>query len=193
MKYKVIIPAILAMAQTVFAQNKYERESRIEQEQFPSKSYGLIQEYLQNAKRVRFYQETDSTKKSYEVKFKKGRLHYSVEFNEQGFLEDVEFKVKERDLPNATWDAIQHYLAKNHSNHRVKKIQQQYPARKGQSVEKTLYNAFQNLILPDVNYELIFSAKEKNCFQEYEALFNADGNLIAIRKSFPPSYDHVLY
>jgi hypothetical protein len=60
-------------------------------------------------------------------------------------------------------------------------------------VEKTLYNAFQNLILPDVNYELIFSAKEKNGFQEYEALFNADGNLIAIRKSFPPSYDHVLY
>ena len=58
MKYKVIILAILAMAQTVFAQNKYERESRIEQEQFPSKSYGLIQEYLQNAKRVRFYQET---------------------------------------------------------------------------------------------------------------------------------------
>ena len=72
-------------------------------------------------------------------------------------------------------------------------MQQQYPVQKGQSTEKTLHNAFQNLILPEVNYELVFSAKESYGFQEYEALFNSEGQLILIRKSFPPSYDHVLY
>ena len=76
---------------------------------------------------------------------------------------------------------------------RVKKIQQQYPLREEKSVEKTLHNAFQNLILPDVNYELVFSAKESDGFQEYEALFDSEGQLVQIRKSFPPSYDHVLY
>ncbi len=193
MKYNYTLFLMLCIVQTSIAQGKYERESRIDRDQFPNKSYSLIQDYLKNAKRIRFYQETDSTKKSYEAKFKKGRLHYSVEFDKEGDLEDVEFKIKEKDIPNDTWSTIQFYLNKNHYKHRVKKMQQQYPVQKGQSIKKTLHNAFQNLILPEVNYELVFSAKESNGFQEYEALFNSEGQLIRIRKSFPPSYDHVLY
>lgn len=184
---------MLGTAQIVSGQNKYERESRIDKSDFPNSAYILIEDYLKDAKRVRFYQETDSTKKSFETKFKKGRLHYSVEFDENGTLEDVEFKIKERDIPNESWSAIKSYLNENHYRHRVKKIQQQYPLRDGKSVEKTLHDAFQNLILPDVNYELIFSAKEDKGFQEYEGLFDAEGRLIQLRKSFPPSYDHVLY
>lgn len=193
MKFNYFFFLMLGIAQITLAQNKYERESRIDLDEFPIKSYSLIQDYLKDAKRVRFYQETDSTKKSYEVKFKKGRLHYSVEFDKEGVLEDVEFKIKERDIPNDTWSTIQFYLNENHDKHRIKKMQQQYPVQKGQSTEKTLHNAFQNLILPEVNYELVFSAKESYGFQEYEALFNSEGQLILIRKSFPPSYDHVLY
>tara|TARA_B100000945_G_C20143681_1_gene485134 strand:+ start:83 stop:640 length:558 start_codon:yes stop_codon:yes gene_type:complete len=184
---------LLGMVQISFAQNKYERESRIDKEEFPSKSFSLIQKYLEDAKRVRFYQEMDSTKKSYEAKFKKGRLHYSVEFNKNGSLEDVEFKIKERDIPNDTWATIMYYLDENHAKPRVKKIQQQYSTQEGQPTEKTLHNAFQNLILPEVKYELVFSAKKDKEFQEYEALFDSEGQLIRLRKSFPPSYDHVLY
>lgn len=193
MKFKYILYLLVGTAQIASAQNKYEKELRIDKDDFPNTSYLLIKDYLEDAKRVRFYQETDSTKKSYEVKFKKGRLHYSVEFDEKGLLEDVEFKIKERDIPNETWETITFYLDENHSKYRVKKIQQQYPVRKGQPTDETLHNAFQNLILPEVNYELVFSAKESNGFQEYEALFDSEGQLIRIRKSFPPSYDHVLY
>lgn len=193
MKFKYIFFLIIGTVQIISAQNKYERESKIDEDAFPNNAYILIEKYLEDAKRLRFYQETDSTKKSYEAKFKKGRLHYSVEFNDKGKLEDVEFKIKERDIPNDTWRTIQFYLKENHKKHRVKKIQQQYPVREGQSTEKTLHNAFQNLILPEVNYELIFSSKESDGFQEYEALFDSEGQLIQIRKSFPPSYDHVLY
>jgi len=184
---------MLGIAQITSAQHKYERESKIDKADFPNRAYLLIVDYLKDAKRVRFYQETDSTKKSYEAKFKKGRLHYSVEFDEQGRLEDVEFKIKERDIPNDAWGTIQFYLDEKHGKHRVKKIQQQYPLPDKKSVEKTLHNAFQNLILPEVNYELIFSTKEKNGFQEYEGLFDSQGHLIRLRKVFPPSYDHVLY
>ena len=193
MKFKYLLFVIVGIVQITSAQNKYEQESRIDKADFPNSAYLLIEDYLKDAKRVRFYQETDSTKKSYEAKFKKGRLRYSVEFDEQGTLEDVEFKIKVRDIPNDTWGAIQSYLDKNHYKHRVKKIQQQYPFREEKSVEKTLHNAFQNLILPDVNYELVFSAKESGGFQEYEALFDYEGQLIRLRKSLPPSYDHVLY
>jgi len=193
MRFNYLLLAMCCLVQIGTAQNKYERESRIDVEEFPKKSYTLIQEYLEDAKRVRFYQETDSTKKSYEAKFKKGRLHYSVEFDQNGALEDVEFKIKERDIPNDTWGTILYYLDKNHTKYRIKKIQQQYTVIEGQATQETLHNAFQNLILPEVNYELVFAAKENKGYQEYEALFDSEGKLIRIRKSFPPSYDHVLY
>ena len=193
MKFKYLLFVIVGIVQITSAQNKYEQESRIDKADFPNSAYLLIEDYLKDAKRVRFYQEIDSTKKSYEAKFKKGRLHYSVEFDESGKLEDVEFIIKEQDVPNDTWGTILFYLDENHAKYRIKKIQQQYPLLDGQSEKKLLHNAFQNLILPEVNYELIFSAKKDKEFQEYEALFDAEGQLIQIRKSFPPSYDHVLY
>ena len=193
MKFNPLLLFMLVMVQFGVAQNKYERESRIDEEEFPKASYLLIQDYLDDAKRIRFYKETDSIKKSYEAKFKKGRLHYSVEFDESGKLEDVEFIIKEQDVPNDTWGTILFYLDENHAKYRIKKIQQQYPLLDGQSEKKLLHNAFQNLILPEVNYELILSSKKDKEFQEYEALFDAEGQLIQIRKSVPPSYDHVLY
>ena len=72
------------------AQNKYEREHRILKSQFPEKALGLITDKLVGAKRVRFYKEIDSAKISYEAKFKKDKLRYSVEFDTEGTLEDIE-------------------------------------------------------------------------------------------------------
>ena len=191
-RFSSIFIGLLCFFQVGFAQNKYEKESRIKKESFPEKAYDLISTYLENAKRVRFYQELDSTKKSFEAKFKKGRLHYSVEFNAEGDLEDVEFVIREFDIPEDTWNTIKSYLSSNYPKLRIKKIQQQHPLTEDDP-EKTVYEAFQNLMLPHINYEIIFSSKKERKFQSYEALFNAEGNLVNIRKSFPPSYDHVLY
>lgn len=192
MKSKALALLILCLCQTALAQNKYERETRIKREQFPKNALELIQDHLSHAKKIRFYQETDSTKNSYEAKFKKGRLHYSVEFDQQGTLEDIEFRITEVDIPEETWLAITKYLEQVHPKYRIKKIQQQYPVG-DRATEKTVHDAFQNLILDYVNYEVVFAAKANKGFQTYEALFNSEGQLIIIRKSFPPSYDHVLY
>lgn len=192
MKYKIGLLFLCCLPFWVVSQEKREQEFRIDREKFPEAALAQIEGYLTNAKRIRFYQEMDSTKKSYEAKFKKGRLHYSVEFNENGILEDVEFIIKERDIPRDTWDTIMDYLDATYPKFRIKKIQQQHPKADRDS-KKTLHEAFQNLMLPHINYEFVFSAKNENGFQTYEALFNFEGNLINIRKSFPPSYDHVLY
>lgn len=182
----------LLFASQGWSQNKYEQERKIPKTEFPSNAYQLISNYLESAKRIRFYRETDSVKQSFEAKFKKGRLHYSVEFDELGVLEDVEFRIKEADIPEESWANITLYLQKEFSKFRIVKIQQQYPAGNNSS-EKTLEQAFQNLMLPHINYELVFSSKNNKGFQTYEALFNAGGSLVKLRKSLPPSYDHVLY
>ncbi|WP_289645127.1 hypothetical protein [Maribacter aestuarii] len=184
---------LLFCCYSTIAQNKYEREYRIKKSQFPEEAIILISEKLEGAKRLKFYKETDSAKTSFEAKFKKDRLWYSVEFDESGKLEDIEILVKEVDLPSDTYSAILKYLDKSFSKYRIKKIQQQYPTNEGEELNKTIKNAFQNLILPSINYELIIGGKKNQEYFDYEILFDSQGNFIRIRKSLPPNYDHVLY
>ena len=182
----------LLFCSSIWSQNKYEQEYRISQSEFPSNAYELISEQLESSKRVRFYKEIDSIKKSFEVKFKKGRLHYSIEFDEHGKLEDVEFKIKEIDIPDDSWEKISDYLNKGFQKVRIVKIQQQHPVG-DLSSEKVIKQALQNLILPYINYEIVFTSKNSGGYQTYEALFNAGGKFLNLRKSLSSTYDHVLY
>jgi len=194
MRYSILLFFIASITLSpCFGQTKYEREFRILKKQFPENALEYISEEIKGAKRVRFYKETDSAKISFEAKFKKGKLDYSVEFDQNGKLEDVEISIKQVDIPNATWGNIQNYLVRTFKKFKVRKIQQQYPVSENETAKATIKNAFQNLLLPSINYELIVSAKKNREYQQYEILFDAKGNLRKLRKSLPPNYDHVLY
>lgn len=182
----------LLFCSSIWSQNKYEQEYRISQSEFPSNAYELISEQLESSKRVRYYKEIDSIKKSFEVKFKKRRLHYSIEFDEHGELEDVEFKIKEVDIPDDSWEKISDYLNKGFQKVRIVKIQQQHPVG-DLSPEKVIQQALQNLILPYINYEIVFTSKNSGGYKTYEALFNANGKFLNLRKSLSSTYDHILY
>ena len=58
---------------------KAEREHRIKKNQFPETAHDFIKEKLQDAKKLRFYKETDTAKISYQARFKKDKLYYSIE------------------------------------------------------------------------------------------------------------------
>jgi len=189
---KTILVLFLITGCTLFAQNKYEREFRIKKSQFPENALSYISEKLEAAKRIRFYKETDSSKVSYEAKFKKDRLRYSVEFDENGTLEDVEIEIKPLDIPDEVFAKINSDLEKRFIKHRIRKIQQQYPLENN-DVATTLKNAFQNLMLPSIKYELIVAGKKNKGYEQFEILFDAKGHTEKIRKSLPPNYDHVLY
>ena len=139
-----------------------------------------------------FYKELDGEKSSYEVKFKKSKLYYSVEFDGKGQLEDIEFIIKENDIPEETLKSIKDYLSKTHGKFRFKKIQQQY-LNQDSDARSTLREAFQNLMTPEINYEIIIATKDRKGFNEYEITFNADGQHLLTRKSVAPKYDHVLF
>ncbi len=175
------------------AQVKYEREYRIKKSQFPAEALELMKSYTEGARRVRFYREIDSNRSSYEIKFKLSRLNYSVEFNPQGILEDVEVRIQPVDLPESSWQAISRDLNQRFKNHKVRKIQQQYPREAFADDTTTLRNAFQNLLLPEIRYELIVRARESDGYLDYELLYDAEGHFLNLRKSLPPNYDHVLY
>lgn len=175
------------------AQYKYEREYRIKKSEFPNNALELISDKIKDAKRIKFYKETDSTKISYEAKLKKDKLWYSIEFSQEGMLEDIEILIDAVDIPNDTYHNIEKYLEANYSKFRIKRLQQQYPTSPGADAETTLKNAFQNLMLPSTNYELVIAGKKDRKYLDYEILFDSEGNFISKRTSLPPNYDHVLY
>jgi len=189
----ILLPIFLLWGFFGSAQYKYEREYRIRKVQFPEKALNYIQEKLTDAKRIRFYKETDSSKVSFEAKFKKDRLWYSIEFDKEGMLEDIEILITPADIPDDSFSKIKQYLSESFKKHRIRKIQQQYPFSETESPETTIKNAFQNLMLPSINYELIVSGKKEKATEQFEVLFDAEGNFKFIRQSLPPNYDHVLY
>jgi hypothetical protein len=192
--FKLFITHILVLcASFSFAQNKYEREFRIKKDQFPASAIDLLDTHIKDRKRLKFYKETDGTKGSYEAKFKKDRLWYSMEFDIDGTLEDIEITIEPLDIPSEVLANITMYFNKAFSKHRVKKTQQQYLASAEEKSRKTLRNAFQNLLIPSLNYEIIVSGKEDKSYLDYEVLFDAQGNFINRKKQLPPNYDHVLY
>lgn len=177
---------------SVFSQIKQEREHRIRKLQFPENARLFLHQKLVNAKKLRFYREVDGDKVSYEAKFKKDRLKYSIEFDADGKLEDIEIEIKPVDIPDDSYRKINEYLENNFSKYRIKKIQQQYIAEED-NLDKTLREAFQNLLLPSIKYELIVNGKNNKRYEQFEILFNAEGRFEVIKKSLPANYDHVLY
>ncbi len=189
----VILFGLFIGTHTISSQNKQEREHRIRKSQFPEKALNFVSEQLKEARQIKFYKEIDGAKRSYEVKFKKDRLKYSVEFDENGDLEDVEINIKKIDIPEDSWNEMNTYFTQKFEKFRIRKIQQQYPVSAEENTQTTLKNAFQNLIIPSINYEYIVAGKEKKKYELFEVLFNSEGAFISIRKSLPANYDHVLY
>jgi hypothetical protein len=188
----LILVSVFACCQLSFAQKTYEREFRIRKSQFPSAAHTVIKDNIEGVKRLNFYQETDSNKVNFNAKLKKDKLWYNLEFDKEGALEKIEIFINSTDIPNDTYLNIENYLNNNFSKYRIKKLLQQYYSN-SDTLEETIKNAFQNLILSSNMYEIAIAGKKDNGYLDYEIQFDADGNFKKMRTALPSNYDHVLY
>ncbi len=188
----LILVSVFACCQLSFAQSTHEREFRIRKSQFPSAAHVVIDDYVDGAKRLKFYQETDSNKVNFKAKLKKDKLWYSIEFNKDGALETIEILINSTDIPNDTYSNIVSYLNNKFTKYRIKRLKQQYSS-KNETIEEIFRNAFQNLIQPSINYEIDVVGKIEKGNLDYEVQFDADGNFKKMRTTLPSNYDHVLY
>lgn len=181
MRFNCLVFITLILSQFALSQDKMELERLITADEFPQQALLEINPYLNDARSVKYFQESDGAKFSFEVKFKKGKLRYSVEFDPQGLLEDVEIEIKEVDIPSASLEALKQDLNTRFTRIKFSKIQQQYPHTPDKEVSVTLRNAFQNLLLPEIRYELIVKGKEGKKYQSYEILYDAQGTFLSKR------------
>jgi hypothetical protein len=167
---------------------KQEREERVESFVFPAGTLSLVKEIAINRK-VKFYKEFDGDKISFEAKFKKRRQRYSIEYSQNGTLEDVEIEVKRKVIDSLLWGKIAIRLDSISDRWRVEKIQQQFvsdPFDKAQLLLRMEGKEFDNL-------ELIVAFKSNRKIYRKELLFDKEGKLINQRNVKRLAYDFLLF
>ena len=187
MKYRLpLFFLLLAIYSAGFAQIGPEREHRIKRSQFPMVAAGTVPN---EAKNIKYYREIDSSKITYILKFRLKKMDYHLDLDKLGQIQQIGFRVKEVDIPQDTYAQISNFLEDRFQMAKIRRMLHYYPGNS----DNVLKNAYQNLILPNNTYQLLFRGKVGRERKEYLATFDAEGNIVNIRVALPANYDHILY
>lgn len=172
----IIFLSIIHLPSTLFAQEKFEKESRIKKTNVPLKAR-LFVDSLQPQHSIKWYKEEGLLENSIEAKFKNDKTLYSVEFDTLGNIQDLEIEINWEHIPSSVSDSIYAQLKMDCLKNKIVKVQRQY------SGKKSLLLSFQNFHLKReslvINYELIVRCKEQNNVALFEYLFDENGQFIS--------------
>lgn len=193
-KYNLLwLCCVLAFAKaelsTAQSNQKIEKEERITATDFPKNAMKIVQELGYDRKKIKFYRETDGDKTSFEAKLTYKNRNYSIEFDKNGQLEDVEIDLRKRKMPQNVLAKIQKALDTVARKYRIEKVQEQYLP-----VELTLHKLKERIAnnQPD-NYEMIVAFKEDRKIYRKEYLFDNNGIFISARLIKRLDYDFLLF
>ncbi len=174
----------------VYAQEKFEKESRMKEQDVPSKALQFI-DSLQIKSNVKWYFEEGLEHNSIEAKFKRDKKKYSIEFDTLGTIEDVEIEIKEKAFSPKLNAAMQAQLQKNCLKHKIVKIQIQYSGTHSALLKQLNSEGIISGIT--INYELIVQCKSTDGVDLFEYKFNDTGELISKARIIFKNSSHLEY
>ncbi len=155
-----------------FTQVKFEKEYRIKEDNIPEN----IKSYLNTItfkNRIKWYKDEALSKYTYEAKTFHNNLNFSIEFDSLGIIEDVEFKIEWKSIPESTKKNIDTYLDSIYQKKKIVKVQIQYTG-KPENLINILKDRNQNQRLTR-KYEIVLKGKENKKYQMMEYLFSNEG------------------
>jgi hypothetical protein len=176
-----------------FSQIKNEKEDRIHASEFPEKTSTYFNTISQDVKYLKYYKETDGSKKSYEVKFKYRREHYSVEFDTLGNLEDIEVVIKKKHIPKEIKAIILRYFENNFKKTTLVKVQKQYVNTTKNTDKQFIRHILEKPFNKHTHFEIIAEIKTKKIHELREFTFDRNGKFEKSRLVTTSSYEHALY
>lgn len=180
----------LPFSNNLFAQDKFEKESRIEQIDVPSKALFFMDSLNYKAK-IKWYKEEGLTRKSIEAKFKYNKTKYSIEFDTLGNIEDIEIEVNWQDLESDISDLITKQLKQDYSKHKIVKIQKHFAGN-----ENELFALLLNGINSEqskIRYEIIVRCNQQKEVNLFEYLFDEKGICVTKSKIVFKNSSHLEY
>lgn len=182
----ICIAVLLLLSSSAFGQ-KVERESRIKSPEVPEKALEYIEQT--SLDKVKWYRETGLESISFEAKFKHERRWYSVEFSEEGVLEDIEIEIDLHQVPEPTRESIDKYLEAEFKRHRIKKVQIQY---KQTPLQTLIKEEVPKTDSPHA-FELVVKGKKSRLMKLWEVAFSSTGKFISIDQILNRNSTHLEY
>ena len=155
-----------------FSQVKYEKEYRINKSKIPENIKSYLSE-ISFKNKIKWYKDEALSKYTYEAKTHHNNLNFSIEFDSLGIIEDVEFKIEWKNIPELIKKNIEFYLDSIYQKKKIIKVQIQYTG-KPESLINILKNLNQNQRLTR-KYEIVLKGKKNKKYQMMEYLFSNEG------------------
>ncbi|MGM0581547.1 MAG: hypothetical protein ACQETL_12745 [Bacteroidota bacterium] len=197
---------LFAFAINSYAQEigkKYEKEEKIEQEEFPKPALKLIKPILKKGKRTRYFKDYNKDTYFYELKTIYKDEKISIKFYKDGSLLDIEILKEMEELPEEIQRQIQDYFKSNYKKYKLNRIQIQYNREEEyedgeleidddeEYIEEFLEMDLEDLIIKyEIEAEVV---DEENGRGFFEFLFDAKGKVEQINKIIKRADDNVLY
>lgn len=155
---------------------KYEREYRLAEVDIPAPALDFVANCLSGAK-VRWYGEQSQDGASIEAKAKLAGVHYSIEFDRAGQVEDVEVLTSFPDLPTAVQDSICHQLQQEYGRFRLMRVQRQWTATDPAALQALIRSGSSSGPYQE-RYELVIKARTTTGTEWFEYLFHPTGEVL---------------
>ncbi len=174
------------------AQIKYEKEEKTDVEQVPAAAVDFIHA-VDSLLVGRWYREISNQGTSYEWKGKINDQCTSIEFDQDGSLQDVEILRKFAKLPLDLMEILQKSLSTRYQRYSVRRCQEQW-AGTSVAIKNALIRSSPTDDL-SVKYELVVRARHghKDDTERYELLLKLDGSIVREAMLVRSLSDHMDY
>lgn len=186
----LIFLILVSVSGRVFAQNKFEKESRIKSKNVPPQALHFVNSLNLNTK-VKWYKEEGLNRISIEAKFKRDKAGYSVEFDSAGNIEDIEIEINWSEIEWSLRETIASKLQQNCVSYSIVKVQKQYIGSENDLY--ALLAAGTNTSLLEAKYELIVKCRQQGSVDLFEYLLNDKGEILSKSKIVYNKSSHLEY
>jgi len=174
----------------LFAQIKYERESRLKEKDVPSTALDFI-DALAVERSVKWYLEEGANRTSIEAKLRLNNQKYSVEFDTIGNLEDIEIQVKWGGLRKTLRDSVNSYLKQDCEKFKIRRAQIQYSGQRSVLLSKIKTGESAEDYI--TRYEIVVKCCYDKNVNLFEYLFNDSGQKLSVSQIVFKNTSHLEY
>jgi len=160
-------------------QTKMEYEKKVDEAEIPVRAKQDLYNCFEEEVKVKWFFQKDGKKKVYEAKFNYKNSSYSVEFDLDGDIENVEVLLTENDMDPNILKNITTSIEKEFTDFKILKIQEEFIGD-----EEELFAIIRGELVDDIdiNYEIEVNAKQKKRRNLYEVILDRDFKVLSKRK-----------
>ncbi len=186
----LLLAVLLSFSNGLTAQKKFERETRLRENDVPAAALSFIQA-TDPQERIRWYYEENLEGNSVEAKFKRESARYSVEFDTLGNIQDVEIEISPDELESSLKDEVDDNLTEQFTKYKWQKLQRQYTGSVTQL--QSLLRGEQELSGLTIRYELELKGTKERHTALYEITFDEAGLITRQRQIIFKNANHLEY